>query len=276
MPEATVTFEVFSGSATAGVDYTPFNRQVVTFAAGELTKIIQVAIVDDNVAEANETVVARISDLSAGNLGSVGMMTATILDNDQVSLALTALQSTAREEAGTMSFLVTRSGNVQAQGAVNWSVTGGTGQLADLTGPLSGVVNFAAGELTQVITVGILDDALTEVDETFVINCSVSSAWSNGSVPTIVTGSATASIVDNDETRYAITAGANDNENAGVATFTVTRSGNLQTSGSVDWMRAGGHCDSGRFRRLDQWHCEFCRRRVLQNDRGRFEQRFGG
>ncbi len=240
MPEATVTFEVFSGSATAGVDYTPFNRQVVTFAAGELTKIIQVAIVDDNVAEANETVVARVSDLSAGNLGSVGTMTATILDNDQVSLAVTALQSTAREEAGTMSFLVTRSGNVQAQGAVNWSVTGGTGQLADLTGPLSGVVNFAAGELTQIIIVGILDDALTEVDETFVINCSVSSAWSNGSVPTIVTGSATASIVDNDETRFAITAGANDNENAGVATFTVTRSGNLQTAGSVDWMRSGG------------------------------------
>src|SRR5207249_1999877 len=55
-----VVFATVDGTATAGADYTPV-RQLVTFAPGETTKMVQIPVVADGLAEPEETVLLVLS-----------------------------------------------------------------------------------------------------------------------------------------------------------------------------------------------------------------------
>jgi hypothetical protein len=77
----TIQFTTAGGTATAGSDYTAAN-QTLSFAAGETSKTVTVALIDDTLAEGNETVVAAVSNASGGTINTA-TASATILDNDQ-------------------------------------------------------------------------------------------------------------------------------------------------------------------------------------------------
>ncbi|MBI5412757.1 hypothetical protein HZA42_00215 [Candidatus Peregrinibacteria bacterium] len=79
--EVQVAYTV-SGTATGGgVDYTLANG-TTTFAAGQTTANISLAIVDDAIADPNETVIITLSGPTNASLGSVTTHTYTINDND--------------------------------------------------------------------------------------------------------------------------------------------------------------------------------------------------
>jgi hypothetical protein len=75
-----VTLSTSDGTAQAGSDYSALN-QVVTFAAGESSQTVDVALLDDNLAEGDETFTVTLSSPVNANLGTASA-TATIVDNE--------------------------------------------------------------------------------------------------------------------------------------------------------------------------------------------------
>ncbi|MFN9173915.1 MAG: Calx-beta domain-containing protein, partial [Synechocystis sp.] len=80
--QASVTVNLANGTATAGQDYTntPIN---VIFANGETSKTVTIPIVNDTLAEPNETINLSLTNPTGGaTLGSQNSATLTIIDND--------------------------------------------------------------------------------------------------------------------------------------------------------------------------------------------------
>ena len=70
-----------SGSAIDGLDYSPLTGRVI-FAAGSSTALINIAPINDTLAEFNETVILTLGTGTGYNLGAVNTSTVTLLDNE--------------------------------------------------------------------------------------------------------------------------------------------------------------------------------------------------
>ncbi len=234
---ATISFATSGGSASAGSDYTAVN-QTLSFAVGETSKTVTVAVANDTVAEINETVTGSISAASNGTIsGSVA--TGTILDNDQSSWTVAASTGTVDEGAGFIAYTVSRTG---ASGAATISfVTGGGSAVAgsDYT-PVNQLLSFAAGEMSKTVLVAVADDSLLEVTDTLV--GSILGASSGN----LLTGSATASIIDNDQTTWSVGAASSVVDEGGVfMAYTVSRTGGSGAAATIDFATSGGTATSG-------------------------------
>ena len=62
-----VDYETFDGTATKNEDYLPVSGRL-TFRPGETVKAINITILDDNVAEKNETIIVELKNASFGTL----------------------------------------------------------------------------------------------------------------------------------------------------------------------------------------------------------------
>ena len=78
---AFVTFETVSGSASDRNDFTPVFRQL-TFAAGEVSKSINIPIIDDARLEGDETFIVTLSSPLNAVLGTPNNSTVTIVENE--------------------------------------------------------------------------------------------------------------------------------------------------------------------------------------------------
>ena len=139
--------------------------------------------------------------------------------------------TTVNENAGTVTFTVTRSGGTAAETIFASTVEGASAGFAtnngDYTGKLNQQMVFAAGQTSATVTVSLTNDSTSESDETFglVVQCN-----STDPVSTFLAKS-TFTIHDDDVavmTTYSVSASPNPiNENAGTVTFTITRSGSF-------------------------------------------------
>lgn len=77
----TVRLEATADTATAGDDYTD-PATTVEFPAGTTSRTVEVATIDDDVEESEESFRLELSDASGAALGSPSSMTVTIVDND--------------------------------------------------------------------------------------------------------------------------------------------------------------------------------------------------
>jgi methionine-rich copper-binding protein CopC/HAMP domain-containing protein len=158
------------GSANSG-DFTALADQAISFAAGELTKTVTVAITNDTTSEANETfglVVQRnTTDADATFLAK---STFTIQDNDAppTTYSMTPATTSVSEGVGTVTFTITRSAGAPAETIFASTTTGeGFANSGDFLALADQAIAFAAGELTKTVTVNITNDTLTESSETF-------------------------------------------------------------------------------------------------------------
>jgi glucose/arabinose dehydrogenase len=79
----TVDYRTVEGSATAGTDYTAIGAGTVTFAPGETSKTVTIAIADDTIAEGNETFGFAIDNVTGGATLLVPRTAqVTIVDNE--------------------------------------------------------------------------------------------------------------------------------------------------------------------------------------------------
>lgn len=134
-------------------------------------------------------------------------------------------------EGGNVTFTITRSSST-GSATVQYASTllaGDTASYADFTG-VSGTVSFAAGETSKTITVRTTDDSLFEGDETFTVRLS-----NPGSGLRLGTTEATGIILNNDVSAEFSVASAGAVE-GGAITFTVTRSGDAQSSQTVSYV----------------------------------------
>ncbi len=170
----TVTVPYVTGDETAlsGSDYVTTSG-TLTFAPGETGHVIAVTTLSDALDEADETFTLALGDPENATLGgAVGAC--TLLDDDPLpTLSLNDISVTEGDSGSVNAiFTVTLSAASGREVQVGYATADGTATAAqDYIEAADGVI-FAAGELTQTITVTVLGDAANEADETFTVTLS--------------------------------------------------------------------------------------------------------
>ncbi len=216
----------------------------LSFAAGESSKTITVNIQGDTLAEADEHFQVVLAAASAGSSITTASAAATIL-NDDTSFSIASTTGSHLEgNAGATPFVftVTRSGNTSGANTVAWATFGAlpnTAGPSDFIGGIvpSGTLSFAAGVVSQTLTVNVQGDTALEPDELFMV-----ALRQPGGGATLATATALGKIV-NDETSFGIVAtdASKPEGNSGATpfTFTVTRGGNVGGTHLVSWQVSG-------------------------------------
>ena len=165
----TVNFAVTAGTATDGLDFTATSG-VAVFADGQTTQTVVVPILDDLLAEGDETAIITLSNPDDAGLGAPSTGVLTILDNEPAITFLPATL-TVNEMVGTVTLTVSRSGSLTGPASVDYTtkdgvVAGSAAVAPEDYLPRAGTLNFAAGQRTATIAVPINedfnDDELTE------------------------------------------------------------------------------------------------------------------
>jgi len=249
---STVAWSVVEGTATLNAaDFSGPTSGVLSFAAGETSKVISLNVAGDSVVEANEVFYVNLTTPTGATLGTASA-TGTILNDDTLPTLAIAATSASKAEgnSGTtpFTFTVTRSGNTGGASTVAWSVVEGTATLnaADFSGPTSGVLSFAAGETRKVISLNVAGDSVVEANEAFYVNLTTPTG------ATLGTASAVGTILNDDvlpTLAIAATSASKAEGNSGSTpfTFTVTRAGTTTAASTVNWAVSGGTATAADF-----------------------------
>ncbi|MFO1081352.1 MAG: Calx-beta domain-containing protein [Reyranellaceae bacterium] len=241
-----VAFATADGTAKAGTDYTA-RSGTLTFAAGETSKTISVAILGDTVVEADEAFTLALSTPSGATLAR-GTATGTIVNDDTAPVPTLSIADTSLAEGNSgsklMTFTVTLSQAAASSVSVAYATADGTAKAGSDFTAASGTLTFAAGETSKTISVAILGDTAVEADEAF------SLVLSTPSGATLARGTATGTIL-NDDTAPAPTLTIADasvtegNSGSKLMTFTVTLSQAASAAVSVAYATADGTAKAG-------------------------------
>jgi uncharacterized repeat protein (TIGR01451 family) len=200
--DTTLSYTI-GGTATSGTDFTALIGSV-TILAGNTTADISVAVLNDTVVEATETVSLTLSAISTGDpeitLGATVSASADITDNDTANVTIAKISDGAETPTSAL-FRVTQSAAATVDTVLTYTV-GGTASGSDFTAP-SGSVTIPAGNTTADISVAITNDTIVEATETISLTATAFTARD----PDVSIGSpqtATADIADNDNATLAI------------------------------------------------------------------------
>ena len=169
--EQTITVEFVTEDDTAknSEDYETLTG-MITFALGELEKIISVKVSGDRRYELTESF--KVTLVNANNaLISQGTGCATILDND--TLPTITVQSTSIVEGDgeekVAQFEVTLSEDSGTPVTVDYETLDGTAKAAEDYQETVGSLTFAPGETRRFIEVSIISELVNEADELFTL-----------------------------------------------------------------------------------------------------------
>lgn len=185
------------GGATAGADYVAASG-TVTFAPGDVSETIGVAVVGNTIQEPDEPFNIALSNPVNATIAD-GTATGTILNDDGggggTSLSISDA-SIAEGDSGTATavFNVTLSAPAGTTVTVAWSTSSaprGASAGSDYVAA-SGTVTFVPGDTTEAILVTVNGDNLSEPNETFKVTLS------NPTNATISDGVAVGTIVNDD------------------------------------------------------------------------------
>lgn len=190
-----VAYAVTGGSATSGSDYT-LSSGTLSFSPGSTSRSFSVSILDDIVAETDETVAITLTAATNATLSSPAVYTLTILDNDTVARTVgfssTAVSVNERSSTSTGISLSQPANQIIT---VDYAVSGGTALNGVDYTTLGGTIGFTTGASFSSISIIPINDLLVEGDETIVITLSNPVGASLGTNTSI-----TATIVDNEVT----------------------------------------------------------------------------
>jgi Ca2+-binding RTX toxin-like protein len=245
----TVNYATANGTATAGSDYVA-NSGTLTFAAGQTSQQITVLVNGDTTVEPDETFSVSLSSPSNATLGATTTSTATILNDDAVqpgTLAFNAATYSVNEN-GTPVITITIVRTGGSDGIVSATITPSNG-TASAPGDYNSspiTVNFAAGQLTQTVTIPIVDDNIFEGNET--VNLTLSNPTGGATLGTQT--SATLTIVDNDPQPTISISPATLSQNEGNSgttayIFTVSLSNPSSQAITVNYATANGTATAG-------------------------------
>jgi autotransporter-associated beta strand protein len=220
--DTVITYQI-SGTATPGVDYATLTG-TVTIPAGQTSATINVPVLNDNIVEGTESVIATLTGVVGGNPSitldpTPANTTATvdITDNDTVKFTINNV--TVNEADGTLVFDVVADHALDTDITINVTftdvtATGGGTDYASATQ----AITFLAGQTSKQVSVAITDDNIVEGTETFTAALSTTTPLGGRSVDLTDTGTGT--IIDNDTATFTIS-NATAGEGAGALVFTV-------------------------------------------------------
>ncbi len=216
-------------------DYAGINGQAISFAAGQSTATITVQTINDVTPEADETfglIVQRNSESPASTY--LVKSTFTIHDDDaaqQPVYSVVASPSVVNENAGSITFTITRTGSLGADTVYASTLNGSANGYASNSGDYSTNVNnmavsFAAGQVSKAISLAITDDGNPEADETFGLIVQ----HSPNDAPSVFLAKTNWTIHDDDvaaSSGYSVSPSASRVGEAGSLFFTITRPAGL-------------------------------------------------
>src|SRR5262249_12691155 len=161
-----VEYATEDGIAIAGSDYTAASGSL-TIAPGDTTATIDVALIDDPIAEADETFFVNLTNPAGATIADgrgQGTISGDNIGPGGDTPALSISSATATEADGSVTLTVTLS----APSAFTVTVDYATADESALAGldfaAAAGTLSFAPGETTQTVTVALVDDDLAELD----------------------------------------------------------------------------------------------------------------
>lgn len=233
----TINFATSNGTATAGSDYTASNG-TLTFAPGTTTKNIPIAVLADAFDEVNETLNVTLSNPNNVTIND-GVGVLTITDDDVAPTLSIADKTIANETAVASNIVVTLASPSQQTITVNYATSNGTATAVNDYVAATGTLTFAPGTTTKNIPVTMVQDAIDELNETFIVTLS------NPSNSTISRAAATITITDDDPTPSLAVNGSNLTEAAANLNFTITLSGTSSRTVTANYATSNGSATAG-------------------------------
>lgn len=183
----TVDYATANGTAT-GPDYTAATG-TLTFAAQETTKTVAIALTNDALDEADETLTLGLSMATNATIATAST-TGTITDDDPSPTITIDDVSVSEGNVGTstLTFTVTLSAPSGQSVSVNYATTAATATAGSDYATATGTLTIPAGMTTGSIAVTITGDLMAEVDEAFTVtlssptNALIASASATGTI----------------------------------------------------------------------------------------------
>jgi hypothetical protein len=166
----TVAYASANGSATTGSDFQAASG-TLTFAPGEMSKTVIVAVNGDRLGEANETFVVNLSNPTNATIAD-GQATGTIIDDEpRISIGDVTKSEGRKGRTTLFTFTVTLSAASDQPVTMSYRTADGTATTAgnDYVAK-TGTLTFAAGETTKTITIEVKGDRNKEGSETFYLD----------------------------------------------------------------------------------------------------------
>ncbi|MCW5312732.1 hypothetical protein GTQ43_02375 [Nostoc sp. KVJ3] len=195
---SSIKYATIAGTATAGVDYGSEGTEsagTLIFAPGESSRQVSIPIIDDSLAEPDESFNFVIDQAGGATLGVQRTIGITIQDNDRSSLDFT--KPVVNEGDGTATVTVTR-GNALGTASLNYATQDGTAKAGSDYQAVSGTLAFAAGQASKTIVIPIINDTVGESNEAFTLN------FSNAVGVQLNTQQTTITIIDNDSGNFVL------------------------------------------------------------------------
>ena len=166
--DVTIYYSLSGSTATRDTDFGVGDETTVTASAGAASVAIPVTIMDDHIADGDETVVLMLSRRDAYTLGDDRKHTLTIRDNDLSRASFDATTVSRGEGHGVHNARVNLSPPAPEGGlTLRYDVTGDASRNRDYRVP--GTVTVEAGVDRVNIPVEISDDGDNEADETVIL-----------------------------------------------------------------------------------------------------------
>ena len=232
--EVTVPYRTIDGTATAGLDYRA-EQGVLTFVPGESAHQIEIALLEDDIDEPEETLSVMLDRprhaalVQASGVGS-------ILDNDDPPAL--SIDDAVAVEGETLTFDVSLSTASSQSVTVGYGTSDGTALAGSDYTAAQGILTFAPFETTRAVAVSLLDDDLQEPDETLTV------VLTSPTHATLASDTGVGTIADDDDAPVLSIEGASGEEGATIR-FRVMRSGSIGQDVSVDYATADGTAEAG-------------------------------
>ncbi|TYP74749.1 Calx-beta domain-containing protein [Paenibacillus methanolicus] len=242
-----VDYQIDGGTAGNGADFEGTGG-TLSFEPGESSKTIQVTLYDDAESEGNEYFHLSLSNpTNDATLAESSFTKVRILDNEPWTPRAGSFEvnptAPMGEASGTHYINVIRTDGADVEAAIDYTIAGVTAEEgSDFTGS-SGTLVFPVDETLQYIPLPILDDALSEGNETLTIT--LSNPTSGAVIGTY--GTRTYTIEDNEPheeqhpgmfmlgaSQYAV------DENGGSAKLQVTRMDGADGEATLTYSILGG------------------------------------
>src|SRR4051794_7833226 len=227
-----------TGSATAGVDYTP-TTGTLNFAAGETQKTFAVTILPDSADEPNETVDLALSSGASSELSIVDD------DNPTESVQFSDTSYSVNEADGTATITVELSHPLVVDTTVHYATSDDTATAGSDYAAASGTLTFTAGQTQKTFAIPILNPATPDPEDDEAVALTLSTPGTSLMLGDPST--ATLTITDDDPPGLidfkSLTYSAS--ETGLLATITVERVGGVGGVVAVDYTTSDGTATAG-------------------------------
>ena len=181
-PAADLAVTVTVSQHGAFADASALGARTVTIPAGSTSAAFTVATVDDSEDEADGAVVATLAAGAGYTVGEAARATVVVADNDAGLPEIVTKRSTAKEGVHDAVVFTVRLGRAASHAVtVDWATADGAGRWMGVAPPAtagadyaasSGTLRFAAGQTFGSVRVPLLDDAIDEGMEHFLVRFS--------------------------------------------------------------------------------------------------------